>query len=97
MVYFVFPVLLMLTRDSKVACSGHQTKESIIKHSQEYPILINFVKHYDVINRCRVRKWFHHLPSYLGDVKKVDCSTSSMYKSGMTIFHTPVLTKYCTS
>ena len=63
--------LEMLNRDSKVACSGHQTKESIIKHSQEYPILINFVKHYDVINRCRVRKGFHHLPSYLGDVKKV--------------------------
>jgi hypothetical protein len=51
--------------------SGHQTKESIIKHSQEYPILINFVKHYDAINRCRIRKGFHHLPSYLGDVKKV--------------------------
>jgi hypothetical protein len=27
--------LEMLTRDNKVACSGHQTKESIIKHSQE--------------------------------------------------------------
>ena len=44
------------------------TKESIIKHSQEYPILINFVKHYNLKNRC---KGFHHLPSYLRDVKKV--------------------------
>lgn len=32
--------LEMLNRDSKIACRGHQTKESILKHSKEYPLLV---------------------------------------------------------
>lgn len=63
--------LEMLNRDSKVACSGYQTKESIILHSKAYPNLINFVKHFDEISCIRERKGFHHLPSYQTDVEKV--------------------------
>lgn len=31
----------LLNRDTKQACSGHQTKTSILKHSKEYPHLID--------------------------------------------------------
>lgn len=54
----------MLNRDSKVACSGYQTKESNNLHSKAYPNLINFVKHFAEISCIRERKGFHHLPSY---------------------------------
>nr|XP_022311471.1 uncharacterized protein LOC111116766 [Crassostrea virginica] len=39
--------LEMLNRDSKIACKGHQTKESILKHSKEYPLLVEMTKHVD--------------------------------------------------
>lgn len=61
----------MLDRDSKVACSGYQTRYIIILHSKEYPNLINFVKHFDQISCIRERKGFHYLPSYQTDVEKV--------------------------
>lgn len=61
----------MVNRDSKVACTGNQTKESIILHSKEYPHLVNFVKHFDEIASVRQKKGFHHLPSYQSDVQKV--------------------------
>lgn len=61
----------MLNRDSKVACSGHQTVESIIQHSKEYPHIINLTKHYDFISEIHQRKGFHHLPSYKDDIWKV--------------------------
>ncbi|KAK6168270.1 hypothetical protein SNE40_022131 [Patella caerulea] len=61
----------MVNRDSKVACSGHQTKESILSHSKEYPHLINISKHFDSVSEVRKRKGFHHLPSYKEDVNKV--------------------------
>lgn len=35
----------MLHRDSKVACSGHQTKDSTLDHSKEYPHIVNMTKH----------------------------------------------------
>ncbi|XP_048770593.2 uncharacterized protein LOC125676812 [Ostrea edulis] len=63
--------LEMVNRDSKVACTGNQTKDSIILHSKEYPHLVNFVKHLDEIANVRQKKGFHHLPSYQSDVKKV--------------------------
>ncbi|XP_056006722.1 uncharacterized protein LOC125651350 [Ostrea edulis] len=63
--------LEMLNRDSKIACSGHKTKESILAHSKEYPHLINLVGHFDSITEIRKRKGFHHIPSYKGDVLKV--------------------------
>lgn len=63
--------LEMVNRDSKVACTGNQTKESIILHSKEYPHLVNFVKHFDEIASVRQKKGFHHLPSYQSDVQKV--------------------------
>lgn len=37
--------LKMLNRDSKIACRGHQTKESILKHLKEYPLLVEITKH----------------------------------------------------
>lgn len=61
----------MVNRDSKVVCTGNQTKESIILHSKEYPHLVNFVKYFDEIANVRQKKGFHHLPSYQSDVKKV--------------------------
>lgn len=61
----------MLNRNMKTTCVGHQTKESIIKHSKEYPHLINVTKHFDEETNVRVRKGFHHLPSYKSDVAKV--------------------------
>ena len=60
----------MLNRDSKIACSGHKTKDSIISHSKEYPHLINFISHVDSITEVKVRKGFHHTPSYEEDVLK---------------------------
>lgn len=61
----------MLNRDSKVACSGHQTEDSIVQHSKEYPHIVNIAKHYDVISDIKGKKGFHHLPSYKQDVRKV--------------------------
>lgn len=63
--------LEMLNRDSKTACTGHQTKESILKHSKEYPLLINFIHHFDDITNIKKRKGFHHIPSYKEDVLKI--------------------------
>ena len=63
--------LEMLNRDSKIACSGHKTKESILAHSKEYPHLINLVGHFDSITDIKNRKGFHHIPSYKEDVLKV--------------------------
>lgn len=60
--------LEMLNRDSKIACSGHKTKYSIISHSKEYPHLINFNSHFDNITDVKGRKGFHHIPSYKEDV-----------------------------
>lgn len=61
----------LLNRDFKFACSGFQTKESIIAHSKEFPHLISMIKHYDLISEIHRRKGFHKLPSYKEDVKKV--------------------------
>ena len=63
--------LEMLNRDSKIACKGHQKKESILKHSKEYPLLVKMTKHVEKISNTRVRKGFHHLPSYETDVQIV--------------------------
>lgn len=63
--------LEMLNRDSKIACRGHQTKESILKHSKEYPLLVEMTKHVEKISSASVRKGFHHLPSYTADVQLV--------------------------
>ena len=61
----------LLNRDSKFACSGFQTKESIIAHSQESPNLINMIKHFDMMSEIHKGKGFNKLPSYKEDVKKV--------------------------
>ncbi|XP_061185175.1 uncharacterized protein LOC133193230 [Saccostrea echinata] len=61
----------MLNRDSKVSCTGHKTKESILKHSKEYPLLIQFTKQFEEAGEFGQRKGFHHLPSYATDVEKV--------------------------
>ena len=61
----------ILNRDTKDTCSGHQTKESIINHSKEYPHLIDAVKHVDHICSVASRKGFHKVPSYKADVAKV--------------------------
>lgn len=63
--------LELLNRESKIACSGHQTKNSIIEHSKEYPHLVGFVQHLESISDMNPRKGFHHLPNYQEDVKKV--------------------------
>ena len=63
--------LEMLNRDSKDIASGHQTKESIIAHSKQYPHLINYVKHFDLISTIKGRKGFHKIPRYKVDVSKV--------------------------
>ncbi|XP_056014422.1 uncharacterized protein LOC125649436 [Ostrea edulis] len=61
----------LLNRDSKVVCSGFQTKESILRHSKEFPHIVNFVKHFDSVCNVTTRKGFHHLPSYAEDVQKI--------------------------
>lgn len=68
----------LLNRDSKIACSDFQTKESILYHSKEFPMVVNFVKHHDSICNVTQRKGFHHLPSYLEDVKKVAVELAEM-------------------
>ena len=77
--------LEMLNRDSKIACSGHKTKDSIITHSKEYPHLINFVGHFDNITEVKGRKGFHHIPSYKSDVVKV----FKDLKQANVLTHTP--------
>jgi len=62
--------LEMLNRDSKDIVTGHQTKDSIISHSRQYPHLINYTKHFDCISDIRKRKGFHKLPNYKTDVHK---------------------------
>ena len=61
----------LVNRDTKNTCSGFQTKESIISHSREFPILIDATKHVDAICDVHRRKGFHKKPSYVADVKKV--------------------------
>ena len=61
----------MLHRESMVACSGHQTKDSILDNSKEYPHIVNMTKHFDKISGFVQKKGFHHLPSYKQDVMKV--------------------------
>lgn len=61
----------MLNRDSKDIVTGHQTKESIVAHSKQYPHLINYIKHFDIISDIRYRKGFHNIPEYKADVMKV--------------------------
>ncbi|XP_062600399.1 uncharacterized protein LOC134262037 [Saccostrea cucullata] len=68
----------LLNRDSKIACSGFQTKDSILYHSKEFPMVVNFVKHHDSICDVTQRKGFHHLPSYLEDVKKIAVELAEM-------------------
>ena len=63
--------LEMLNRDCKDIVTGHQTKESIIAHSKQYPHLINYIKHFDAMSDVRQRKGFQKLPSYKADVMKV--------------------------
>lgn len=60
----------LLNRDTKQACSGHQTKTSILTHSKEYPHLIDAIKHIDMINEIKNRKGIHEYPSYKKDVLK---------------------------
>ena len=63
--------LEMLNRDSKEIVKGHQTKDSIIKHSKEFPHLIRMAKYFDIISEIRARKGFHKVPKYKADVQKV--------------------------
>lgn len=61
----------LLNRDSKIACSGFQTKQSIIAHSKEFPHIIKSTKHFDAICEVTGRKGCHTVPSYFEDVQKV--------------------------
>lgn len=61
----------MLNKDSKASCTGHKTKESILKHSKEYPLLVQFTKQFEEAGEMGQRKGFHHLLSYATDVGKV--------------------------
>ena len=61
----------ILNREIKNASTGFQTQESIIKHSKDFPFLINNIRHFDEICNIRERKGFHHKPSYQEDVKIV--------------------------
>lgn len=61
----------ILNREIKNASTGFQTQESIIKHSKDFPFLINNIQHFDDICNIRGKKGFHHMPSYQEDVKIV--------------------------
>ncbi|XP_056008253.1 uncharacterized protein LOC125657360 isoform X2 [Ostrea edulis] len=61
----------LVNRDTKNTCSGFQTKESIIAHSKQFPLLIKAVKNLDMINDVHRRKGFHNIPSYKSDVRKI--------------------------
>ncbi|CAC5383779.1 unnamed protein product [Mytilus coruscus] len=43
----------MLNRDSKDIVTGHQTKGKHYAHSKQYPHLINYIKHFDIISEIR--------------------------------------------
>jgi hypothetical protein len=61
----------LVNRDTKNTCSGYQTKDSIIAHSKQFPLLIKAVKNLDLINDVHKRKGFHNLPSFKSDVQKI--------------------------
>lgn len=61
----------MLNRDTKASCTGHKTKDSILKHAEEYPLLVEFTKQFQEAGELGQRKGFRHLPSYATDVEKV--------------------------
>lgn len=81
----------MLNRDSKVACSGHQTADSIVQHSKEYPHIINIAKHYDIVSGIKGKKGFHHLPSYRQDVKTILKDLLELH----VLEHTPKRSLHC--
>lgn len=58
----------LLNRDSKIVCSGYQTKDSILRHPKEFPHIVNFVKHYDTFCGVTTKKEIHNHPSYEQDV-----------------------------
>lgn len=49
-----------MNREIKSASTGHQTKESLIKHSKDFPFLVESVQHFDDMCDVRGRKGFHH-------------------------------------
>ncbi|XP_062582660.1 uncharacterized protein LOC134244405 [Saccostrea cucullata] len=61
----------LVNRDTKNTCSGFQSKESIIAHSKQFPLLIKAVKNLDMISDIHKRKGFHNIPSYKSDVQKI--------------------------
>lgn len=61
----------MLNRDTKASCTGHKTKDSILKHAKEYPLLVEFTKQFEEAGELGHRKGFHHLSSYATDIEKV--------------------------
>ncbi|KAK3108646.1 hypothetical protein FSP39_012456 [Pinctada imbricata] len=61
----------MINRDTKASCTGHKTKESILRHSKEYPLLVQLTNQLEAASSMGTRKGFHHLPSYCSDVQKV--------------------------
>lgn len=63
--------LEMLNRDSKIVASGHQTNDSILLNSKNYPHLVNIKDHFEEVTGIRKRKGFHHLPLCKTDVLKV--------------------------
>lgn len=60
-----------INRVIKCASPGHQTKESLIKHSKDFPFLVESVPHFDDMGDVRGRKDFHYVPSYREDLKIV--------------------------
>lgn len=58
----------MLNRDIKASCTGHKTKDSILKHAKEYPLLVEFAKKFEETDESGQRNEFHHIPSYATDV-----------------------------
>ncbi|KAK3095093.1 hypothetical protein FSP39_010192 [Pinctada imbricata] len=61
----------MINRDTKASCTGHKTKESILRHSKEYPLLVQLTNQLEAASSVGTRKGFHHLSSYCSDVQKV--------------------------
>lgn len=61
----------MLNRDTKASCTGHKTKDTILKYAKEYPLLVEFKKQFEKAGDLVQRKGFHHLPSYATDVEKM--------------------------
>lgn len=61
----------IINHNNKNIISNHQTKKNIIKHSKQFPHLINYIKNFNIISKIKNQKKFHKLPNYKINISKI--------------------------